>query len=131
MQTHQTSAKTAKQATREEREESCRSCLYTGVATCMSLSVYFAHLAFEDNDRKSQKLRSDGLNKYRDTEQPKTHSHHSTRGPIQHKHKSIGIQGSWMKSLQGGSPTMKSNRPFLLLCSACWVAAGAYRWYLN
>jgi hypothetical protein len=34
---------------KELDQESCQACLYTGVATCMGLAAYFAHLATEDS----------------------------------------------------------------------------------
>ena len=33
---------------REKEEESCKTCLYTGVLTCTSLSLYFGYVAWDE-----------------------------------------------------------------------------------
>ena len=47
--------KTAPQ--RQQNEESCKACLYTGMATCTGLSLYFMKMALEESTKsqKSQK----------------------------------------------------------------------------
>ena len=120
-------------STNQEGEESCRSCLYTGVATCVGLSAYFAHLAFEDEadvnrDKKKNPIRGDRLHKHQFADE---HTIDQRKVNSQHKYPKIDIRSKLMKSFQNRQPQLKSNRPFLLVCSACWAAAGAYRWYLN
>jgi hypothetical protein len=61
---------------RELDEEDCSACMYTGMATCAGLSLYFVKLATDDT-------------------------------------------------------TLNKHRRFLWICSAGWVVAGAYRWYLG
>lgn len=59
-----------------ELDEPCKACMYTGMATCAGLSVYFVKLATDDT-------------------------------------------------------TLPKNRRFLWACSAGWIVAGAYRWYIG
>ncbi len=108
-------------------EESCRSCLYTGVATCVGLSGYFLHLAVEE-------------------QQPNESSPHKPRGanwgnriaPVslrtsENSNKmrmSTSFQTYIMNSMRGNQVSPK-NRPFLFAMSAVWGVAGAYRLYLN
>ena len=97
-----------------KNEESCRSCLYTGVGTCLGLSGYFFYLATEE-----------------DTHQPnkKQQQHPSKRSSNKSVPKSQAF--SSIKSFMQGKPIPKSNRPFLFAASAVWAVAGAYRLYLN
>ena len=104
-------------------EESCRSCLYTGVATCTFLSAYFLHLALEEQPSK-QKPTDATIRKYRSNDKniPRS-STHTQKQPIDLFERSI-------KLMQQKSPP-KSNRRFHLAFSAAWAIAGMYRLYLN
>lgn len=126
--------------------ESCRSCLYTGVGTCVGLSAYFAHLALEGTDKEAAQRnyltdrldRSQGVSVKRFE---KSSNNHGIREPMQKKQKmsSAGvssncIQNTLTKSFGKNKSLLvhrSRNRPFLWICSACWAAAGAYRLYLN
>lgn len=108
-------------------EESCRSCLYTGVATCAGLSAYFLHLAFEDQPPSSSHQRPTDTTirdfTSKDTKMPK-----SMHTPNQ----SIDVFEKAMRLMQQKNPPKSNgNRQFHLAFSAVWAIAGAYRMYLN
>ena len=50
-----TSHATTMMMQRSNNEESCRSCLYTGLATCTGLSGYFLYLAMEEELHRTSK----------------------------------------------------------------------------
>lgn len=104
-------------------EESCRTCLYTGVATCAGLSAYFLHLAYEEQPPSQKKPTDATTRKYpsKDINIPR-----STNTPTQ----ATTIFERAMKSMHHKSPP-KSNRQFHLAFSAAWAVAGVYRLYLN
>ena len=135
-------------------KESCRSCLYTGVSTCLGLSAYFLHLATEDdkmgktsnemqktpNDIK-QRQNSTVDKRSMKTTSRKTFRHigsnASTATNIKSKtqssskiHKPISFQ-SQLNNFMKGKPIPKNNRPFLFAMGAVWAVAGSYRLYLN
>ena len=107
----------------EEGEESCRTCLYTGVATCAGLSAYFLHLAFEEQPPSQQKPTDATIRKYRSNDTNIPRSTHTQKQPIDLFERSI-------KLLQQKSPP-KSHKRFHLAFSAAWAIAGMYRLYLN
>jgi hypothetical protein len=117
-----------------DANESCRSCLYTGVATCVGLSAYFAHLALEeDTDKRTGGSKSAHGSTKSHMKQTPMHSNSRIN-----KHMNVPNFTSAKRSSEAKSNLMrckplqmKSNRPFLMICSACWAAAGAYRIYLN
>ena len=129
------------------KEQSCRSCLYTGVATCLGLSSYFFYLATEDdkmgktsNDTKQRQNSTVGKSSIKPTSR-QTFKHignnTSTATSIKSKpqsslkiHKPISFQ-SQLDNFMHSKPIPKSNRPFLFAMSAVWAVAGAYRLYLN
>ena len=113
----------AAQPSVDSGEESCRSCLYTGVATCAGLSAYFLHLAFEDQPPSQQKPTDTTIRKNtsKDTNIPR-----STNIPKQ----PTDFFERTIKLLQQQSPP-KSNRQFHLAFSAACAVAGMYRLYLN
>lgn len=126
------------QAREGENEKSCRSCLYTGVGTCIGLSAYFFHLAFEveASNHGNGSNTSSHHNIKQSTTQPSLREKNVL--PSDHKPKIsstgrriITAQSTSMKLLQKKPFLTQSNRPFLLFCSACWATAGAYRLYLN
>jgi len=102
-------------------EESCRSCLYTGVATCGGLSAYFLHLAYEEQPPSRKKLTDATKYPSKDINIPR-----STYAPKQ----VTNIFERAMKSMHQKSHP-KSNRQFHLAFSAAWAVAGMYRLYLN
>ena len=104
-----------------EEKESCRSCLYTGVATCAGLSAYFLHLALEEQPSK-QKPTDATIRRSNNVNIPRS-STHTQKQPIDLFERSI-------KLMQQKSPP-KSNRRFHLAFSAAWAMAGMYRLYLN
>ena len=127
--------------------ESCRSCLYTGVSTCLGLSAYFLHLATEDD--KMGKTSNDNMQKtpndikqrngivdkssMKPTSQQNSKpigSNTSTATNIRSKqqsspkiHKHISFQ-SQLNNFMQSKPIPKSNRPFLFAMSAVWPVAG-------
>jgi hypothetical protein len=114
-----------------KHEESCRSCLYTGVVTCVGLSGYFFHLAMEEQQSNSggsessprKPCAANGGNRIAPVfNRP---SENSNKIRI-----STSFQTYIMDSMRGNQVSPK-NRPFLLAMSAVWGVAGAYRLYLN
>jgi len=88
---------------RLDQEGSCPSCLYTGVATCVGLALYFTHLAFdEDAPREAVNAVKTGKSKS-------------------------------LSSLSAGSFMVRKAPPrfSFLAIAAGWVGAGVYRWYLG
>jgi len=125
------------------KEQSCRSCLYTGVATCLGLSSYFFYLATEDDMQKTSdiniKQRNSTVDKssLKPTSQSKppivsnTSTTTNTKTQSSPKiDKSISFQ-SQLNNFMHSKPIPKNNRPFLFAMSAVWAVAGAYRLYLN
>ena len=117
------------QSQQKEEVESCRSCLYTGVATCIGLSGYFLHLATE-KEEILQKGKDDI--KIRDkspSQQPsKMNGTHTNGKPTSE----FSFQSPLKNFMKGTNHTVpKNNRPFLFAMSAVWAVAGAYRLYLN
>ncbi len=98
----------------------CRSCLYTGIATCAGLSAYFLHLAFEEDQPQSKTHQR----------QPDATTSKSTtiRKPNTPKQPTTGLRTAAMKLMRQKSA---SNRSFHLAFSAAWAVAGVYRLYLN
>ena len=101
-------------------EESCRSCLYTGVATCAGLSAYFLHLAYEEDQPPSKTHQR----------QPDATTSKSTtiRKANTPKQPTTGFRTAAMKLMRQKSA---GNRSFHLAFSAAWAVAGVYRLYLN
>ena len=118
------------QATKEK--QSCRSCLYTGVATCMGLSGYFFYLANEEDGRRKIKQPSDGRNHGGTSLQKLNMGGGDANAAGSHRTKSLmkNMKISIITFMQG-HPVAKRNRPFLLGLSAFCAGAGAYRLYLN
>ena len=123
------------------KQQSCRSCLYTGVATCLGLSSYFFYLATEDdmqktsNDMKQQNSTVDKSSMKPTSQSKPIRSNNSTATNIRSKsqsspkiHKSFQSQ---LNNFMYSKPIPKNNRPFLFAMSAVWAVAGAYRLYLN
>ena len=105
-------------------KESCRTCLYTGVATCAGLSAYFLRLALEEQPPSQQKPTDATIRKYsRSNDTNISRSAHTQKQPIDIFHRSIRL-------MQQKSPP-KSNRRFHLAFSAAWAIAGVYRLHLN
>mmetsp|Transcript_13526 Transcript_13526/g.29404 ORF Transcript_13526/g.29404 Transcript_13526/m.29404 type:complete len:105 (+) Transcript_13526:28-342(+) len=84
-----------------QQEESCRSCLYTGVGTCIGLSGYFLYSAMEEEGHQTMK-------------QQQAQPHHKR-----------------LLRFMLGNPAPKKHRPFLFALSAASAVAGAYRLYLD
>lgn len=105
-------------------EESCRSCLYTGVATCAGLSAFFLHLAFEDHQPPSQQRPADTIRREITTRAAKI------AGSTHAQKQSTDVFVNAIKLMQQKAPP-KSNRHFHLAFSAMWAIAGMYRLYLN
>jgi len=135
------------------KQQSCRSCLYTGVATCLGLSSYFFYLATEDDKIKMGKTSNDmqklsngnikqGNSSMNSTSRQTfehigsntstaTHIRSTKSQPSPKIHKlSISFQ-SQLNNFMHSKPIPKNNRPFLFAMSAVWAVAGAYRLYLN
>jgi len=122
----------------DKQKASCRSCLYTGVTTCLGLSGYFLYLAMEEEGSGQTPWRGSS-SRHRGTG-PSSHESSQMRGkskpvPILtpqsiSKNRSSSLQSS-LKKFMNGTPAPKKNRPFLFAFSAVWAAAGAYRFYLN
>ena len=104
-------------------KESCRSCLYTGVATCFGLSAYFLNLAFEDppsQQNNDNNITTAGKNASRITKARNAHKLKDTTTMFDRKLKYVQ---------QKNIP--KSNKQFHIAFSAAWAIAGIYRLYLN
>ena len=101
-------------------KESCRSCLYTGVATCTGLSGYFFHLAMEEESPRSAPKMNGGV----------ANAAKGLESKSSMQHIPITSKSSTMKFLKG-YPVAKQNRLFLFALSAFCAGAGAYRLYLN
>lgn len=89
-----------------EQEGSCPSCLYTGVATCVGLALYFTHLAFDDD---------------------------TPRAALRAVKTDQNGQGKPRLSSLAGSSVIRKAPPRLsfLAIAVGFVGAGAYRWYLG
>lgn len=139
------STNTEVQPSSTDRDVSCRSCLYTGVATCIGLSAYFFHLAFECTEKEKESS-WEIIKPRAGTQQSPVHSNgakeghahtmnRSSIGPKCRKAPSDIHNNIWLNTLRKASPPSypnpKANRPFLLTFSAFWAAAGAYRYYLD
>jgi len=116
-----------------KEQESCRSCLYTGVATCIGLSGYFFYLANEEDGHRTMKQPRDG--RYHGGTTPQKIPNMGggdANAAGSHRTKSLmkNIKISILNFMQG-HPVAKQNRPFLLGLSAFCAGAGAYRLYLN
>ena len=122
-------------ANNPQGQESCRSCLYTGVGTCMVLSGYFLYLAIEeDGHRTPQQPRTRDVQYYRG-KSPRNIPNivgGDTKSAEAHGSKSYlkNIKTSIITFMQG-QPVARRNRPFLLALSAFCAGSGAYRLYLN
>ena len=126
------------QSQQKEDVESCRSCLYTGVATCIGLSGYFLHLATEEEEiqqkgkgdiKRRDKSSSQQPSKMNGTHTNGTPTSQSKNGP---NRATQSFQSSLKNFMKGTNHTVpKNNRPFLFAMSAVWAVAGAYRLYLN
>jgi hypothetical protein len=103
-----------------KKEESCRSCLYTGVATCAGLSAYFLHLAYEEDQPPSKTHQ-----RQPDATTSKSATIRKANTP---KQPTTGLRTAAMKLMRQKSA---SNRSFHLAFSAAWAVAGLYRLYLN
>ena len=117
-------------------DESCRSCLYTGVGTCIGLSVYFAHLALGDRGEEAAQKNepANKLDRLNGIKQSGQRSTNSTTAKMRKKNQLPAGKSSdcIQTALRKSFPVQRfRNRPFLWMCSACWGAAGAYRLYLN
>jgi len=98
------------QSLMEGKDETCPACLYTGVATCIGLAGYFAHIAFEEGgEQASQKAR--------------TIADRTGQAPLK-------ASWSWMAQARS-TETIRRQRPAFLAISAAWLVAGAYRWHLG
>lgn len=104
-------------------EESCRTCLYTGVATCAGLSAYFLHLAYEEQPPSQKKSTDATIRKFPSKDINISRSTHTPK-------QATNVFERAMKSMHQKSPP-KSNRQFHLAFSAAWAFAGIYRLYLN
>ncbi len=119
------------QASNLQSQESCRSCLYTGVTTCIGLSGYFLYLAIdEEGPRARKQLQTRDGGTY-----PRNLSDmggDSAKAAETHCSKSLlkNIESSIITFMQG-QPVAKRNRPFLFALSAFCAGSGAYRLYLN
>jgi hypothetical protein len=112
-----------------EEKESCRSCLYTGVGTCLGLSAYFFHLAFEDDDSSSKKAASS--NNKPCQSRGTSSSFNKTGNSTNTSMKNFGMHNNYLNSLLRTPLSGQTPRLFLLVCSTCCAVAGAYRLYLN
>lgn len=129
------------------QSDSCRSCLYTGVATCIGLAGYFFHLATEDDnmqktsnhdikqqnsivDKSSIKPTSQQTSKPIGANNSTTTNIRSKSQSSSKIHKPISFQ-SQLNNFMYSKPIPKNNRTFLFAMSAVWADAGAYRLYLN
>ena len=128
------------QSQQKEEVESCRSCLYTGVVTCIGLSGYFLHLATEEEEiqqkgkgdikrrDKSSSQQPSKMNGTRSNGKPTSQS----TIPGNSNKATQSFQSSLKDFMKGTNHTVpKNNRPFLFAMSAAWAVAGAYRLYLN
>ena len=127
------------QSQQKEEVESCRSCLYTGVATCIGLSGYFLHLATEEEEIQQKGKDDIKIRDKSSSQQPsKMNGMHTNGKPtsqsnIPNINKATQLFQSSLKNfIKGTNHTVpKNNRPFLFAMSAVWAVAGAYRLYLN
>ena len=86
-----------------DSEESCKSCLYTGVATCFGLASYFAYLAMEDELTKMTTTTS--------------HANFNSHSFMKESGKILRLAAR--------------NKPGFLIVSAGWVVIGVHRWNLG
>jgi hypothetical protein len=85
--------------------ESCSSCLWTGVLTCIGLSAYFAHAAYE-----------------------------IPTAIVIDKRQSTTIVNKlfpWLMKQQHHRPPSLYHKPVFLMISAGWLCVGAYRWHIG
>lgn len=117
------------QSLQKEEVESCRSCLYTGVATCIGLSGYFLHLATEKEEILQKGKDDIKIRDKSSSQQPsKMNGTHTNGKPTSE----FSFQSPLKNFMKGTNHTVpKNNRPFLFAMSAIWAVAGAYRLYLN
>ena len=129
------------QSQQKEDVESCRSCLYTGVATCIGLSGYFLHLATEEEEIQQKGKDDIKIRDRSSSQQPsKMNGYTNENGKPTSQSKispnnnkaTQSFQSSLKNFMKGTNHTVpKNNRPFLFAMSAVWAVAGAYRLYLN
>ena len=118
-----TRPKSALQVDGLKEEESCRSCLYTGVSTCVGLSGYFLYLAMEEEaHRTTKQLHNSGRSEA---------SPHVISPSNSSKRNILTAFQSSIVNFSRGDQIPTKNRPFLFAMSAVWCVAGAYRLYLN
>ena len=125
----------------DHSDSSCSSCLYTGVITCLGLSVYFAHIALEEDANTSI------VNTKTPATTPTLSSTHQMN-PAKHTTNAITTSTSsnvirnWFQQQQQmftkftfpppQSPSSaRYNKPVFLCISAGWFVVGLYRWQLG
>jgi hypothetical protein len=132
--------------------ESCSSCLWTGVTTCLGLSAYFAHIAFDAVTPSPSPSPPPTINPLDGM------SHNSTTNaavmnapkpilnppplslPV-HSRNTVFVRmiQPWLASQpfhQLPPPiapyrVSRYHKPVFLLISAGWLMVGAYRWHLG
>ena len=114
-------------------ESSCSSCLWTGVITCFGLSVYFAHIAFDDvNPIIASTVTTPS------TTTPATNPKMIVHHPINSSNNtgtSNNVFRTWFQqqlhNYHHSPRTYTHNKPVFLCISAGWAVVGVYRWYLG
>ena len=119
-----TRPKSALQVDGPKQDESCRSCLYTGVSTCVGLSGYFLYLATEEEAHRTTKHQHNSGGRSEASPHVISPSNSSKRNIL------TAFQSSIVNFSRGNQIPTK-HRPFLFAMSAVWCVAGAYRLYLN
>lgn len=126
-------------------EASCSSCLWTGVITCMGLSVYFAHIAFEDDlvladaTKATTTTTTSRTNSARIVPTPTNYvvaNHNNKINSSSHIFNGGNTMRTWFHQqfpkLSPPSPaSARYNKPVFLCISAGWFVVGLYRWHLG
>ncbi len=131
-------------------ESSCSSCLWTGVLTSMGLSVYFAYIAFDDDDDVMKPNVTETTSMTVTPKNPTmlhqnkiihstTNSNYHSTGTSSHISRpttTTWFQQQVQKLVQyPSSPpppfVSRYNKPVFLCISAGWFMVGVYRWHLG
>ena len=127
------------QPIQNHNNDSCSSCLWTGVITCLGLSAYFAHIAFDDETSivgtktattnmtttTSPVVTNSTLFKNH-TNNYNTGSSHAMRIWFQQQYQKL-----YLSSLPLPNVSTRYNKPVFLCISAGWFVVGLYRWHLG
>jgi hypothetical protein len=117
----------------QDHSDSCSSCLWTGVVTCFGLSVYFAHIAFDEEKPITATRTMSPLTNSKLVNHQMNYAKHNT-GSISSNGSNDMIR-TWFQQqfskYHSPPATTRYNKPVFLCISAGWFVVGLYRWHLG